>query len=216
MSDTVICIDDPDAILLALEVLHRGGIIAFPTDTVYGLAANAFDAKAISRLFEAKGRDFNRAIAVLIGDLSKLTLVTESLPPSAENLARKFWPGALTLVVKRHAELPDLLSPKPTIGIRIPDHIFAVDLLRQSGPLASTSANRSGDANPLTAQDVMDQLGGKVDLILNGGRVKGGIPSTVVDCTLPNLPILRQGAIDADVIQNALKEADGQNDSYLD
>ena len=132
------------AIQSAREVILAGGLIAYPTDTVYGLSASPFQETAIERIFAAKGRDFNKAIAILVGDLEQLPLVTSGFTESAEVLARKFWPGALTLVVPIASTLPGIISPFPTIGIRMPDHPFALTLLRALGPLATTSANISG------------------------------------------------------------------------
>ena len=127
--------------------------------------------------------------------------VTQAIPAVARRLAERFWPGPLTLVVARHPALPAILSPLPTVGVRMPDHPTALALLRQSGPLATTSANLSGGPNPLTAQEVLAQLDGRVDLIIDGGRCPGGVPSTVVDCTAGELKILRQGPITLEELQ---------------
>jgi L-threonylcarbamoyladenylate synthase len=197
---------DPNALELAADALARGELVAFPTDTVYGLAASAFSASAIERLFDAKGRDSSKAIAVLLGDLNQLDMVTPGLTASAERLAQRFWPGPLTLIVGRHPSLPENLSPLPTIGIRIPDHPLAQTLLRRTGPLATTSANRSGAENPLSAQDVRDQLDGRIEWIVDGGRSPGGLPSTVVDCTGEDIRVLRVGPIP----EAALREAIGE------
>jgi len=197
-------IDDPKAIPTASDMIRAGGLVAFPTDTVYGLAADLRNEKAINNLFAAKGREMNKAIAVLVGSVEQLEEITPGLSEPAKILAARFWPGALTLVVSRRHELPDVLSVLPTIGVRMPDHAFAIRFLTQVGPLAVTSANISGADNPLSAMDVLEQLGGKVDLILDGGRCPGGIPSTVVDCTVPDVKILRQGAIPSEEILRAV------------
>jgi L-threonylcarbamoyladenylate synthase len=197
-------ISDPTAVGQALSVLQQGGLVAFPTDTVYGLAAPAFSNAGIERLFQAKDRDTSRAIAVLIGSADQLELLAASVSQVALRLAQRFWPGPLTLVVPRHPSLPGNLSPLPTIGVRMPDHEVALALLRLSGPLATTSANLSGGPNPLTAQDVLAQLDGRVDLILDGGPTPGGTPSTVVDCTTPNLRLLREGPLSLEDLQEAL------------
>ncbi|MHB0968083.1 MAG: L-threonylcarbamoyladenylate synthase, partial [Bellilinea sp.] len=181
-----------------------GGLVAFPTDTVYGLAADPFNSVAIERLYAAKERDMSKAIAVLVGEVEQLVQITPGLPTQAEALAARFWPGALTLVVSRRPELPAQLSALPTIGVRMPDHPFALNLLQASGPLATTSANRSGADNPLTAADVLDQLGGRIELVLDGGTCPGGVPSTVVDCTIPDVRILREGAISVEAIRAVL------------
>lgn len=193
-------------ILEAVKIINKGGLIAFPTDTVYGLAASAFNAKAIQKLFTAKGRDFNKAIAILIGDLSHLDGITSGLTYTAEKLASRFWPGALTLVVPAHHDLPGILSPTPTIGIRMPDHPFALNLLKATGPLATTSANISGGENPLTADDVKSNLNDRVDLIIDGGKCPGGVPSTVVDCTHPEIKIIRDGGIPSKVLIDYLAD----------
>lgn len=194
----------PESLELALEVLSSGGLVAFPTDTVYGLAAPAFSAHGIERLFEAKGREAGKAIAILITGLDQAGRLTSELTPLARRLAGVFWPGALTLVVPRHPDLPQNISPSATIGIRMPDHPFTLALLKQSGPLATTSANLSGGPNPLAAADVLAQLGGRIELILDGGRTPGSIPSTVVDCTQPDPIILRAGAISEERLKQAL------------
>jgi len=139
---------DPDAFKTTYETLKSGGVAAFPTDTVYGLAADAFNDAAIQQLFEAKGRDFNKAIAVLVGDLKQVFLLTEELPDAATTLINHFWPGGLTLIVTKRPNLPPSLSPTPTIGIRMPDHPLALMLLQKFGPLATTSANLTGGKEP--------------------------------------------------------------------
>ena len=131
----------------------------------------------------------------MIGDQNQLPLLTSNFNPIAEKLAKRFWPGGLTLVVEKSFLLPEILSPLSTIGIRIPDHPFACKLLINTGPLATTSANISGGINPLTAQEVLNQLEGKIDLVIDGGKVPGGKPSTVVDCTKEKPMIIRIGAI---------------------
>lgn len=204
MKPILLPIDDPKAIPTASDMIRAGGLVAFPTDTVYGLAADLRNEKAINNLFTAKGREMNKAIAVLVGSVEQLEEITPGLSEPAKILAARFWPGALTLVVSRRHELPDVLSVLPTIGVRMPDHAFAIRFLTQVGPLAVTSANISGADNPLSAMDVLEQLGGKVDLILDGGRCPGGIPSTVVDCTVPDVKILRQGAIPSEEILRAV------------
>jgi len=190
----------PNAWGAALDVLRRGGLVAFPTDTVYGVAALISDAAAIDRLYQAKERSTNKAIAVLVGELTQVEQVAAQFPARARRLAERYWPGALTLVVPRHPALPANLSPTPTIGVRMPDHAFARALLRMSGPLATTSANLSGGPNPRDAQEVLEQLDGRIELVVDGGPAPGGVPSTVVDCTGADLVILRQGAIPGDKI----------------
>lgn len=195
---------DPTAIPLALEILASGGLVAFPTDTVYGVAAGVMNLVGIDRLYEAKSRSASKAIAVLVGEIEQLDRLTPNLTSSAQRLARHFWPGALTLVVPKHPGLPPNLSSLPTVGLRMPDHAFARALARAAGPLATSSANISGETNTLTAQQVLEQLGGRIELVLDGGAAPGGIPSTVVDCTQDPPQILRQGAITAEMIAAVL------------
>lgn len=196
--------DHPVAISHAADILKHGGLVVFPTDTVYGLAALPYQAEFVERLYIVKGRNSTRAIAVLIADTGELERVSSDPSATAIRLAERFWPGPLTLIVKRHPSLPDILSPQPTIGVRIPDHPVALALLRLTGPLAVTSANLSGQENSNTAQEALNQLGGRVHLVLDGGRTPGGIPSTVVDCTGPEPLILREGPISEEEIRKAL------------
>ncbi len=193
-----------DAIPRALQILRQGGVVAFPTDTVYGIGANVFSGESIEKLFIAKGRAAAKAIPVLIGDPQQLNLVAASVSQNALRLAQRFWPGPLTLVVARHPSLPANLSPLPTVGVRMPDHPVALALLRLCGPLATTSANLSGGADPSSAQDVLAQLAGRIDLILDSGACPGGVPSTVVDCTSSDLRLLRPGPLSLEDLQAAL------------
>jgi len=185
----------PIALNHAVDVLRHGGLVAFPTDTVYGLAALPFHADSVERLYIAKGRNSERAIAVLLGDVSQLSLVAGEMTGLAMRLAERFWPGPLTLIVPRLPTLPDVLTPNETVGVRIPDHPVALALLRMVGPLAVTSANLSGQENTTTAQEVMAQLKGRIHMVIDGGRISGGVPSTVVDCTGPRPVVLRQGPV---------------------
>ncbi len=194
----------PESIDTALELLQDGETVAFPTDTVYGIGANAFHSPGIIKLFEAKGRDANKAIAVLIGNIDQLGSLTTNLNENAWKLVHKFWPGGLTIVVPKKNNLPELLSAGTSIGIRIPNHPVALDLLNRFGPIATTSANLSGGNNPHDARDVFKQLNNRVPLILDGGKCPGGIPSTVVDCSTPEIRILRKGAISNEAIELAL------------
>ena len=194
---------DPNALRYAVDVLRYGGLVAFPTDTVYGVGALAFHREAVMRLYTVKGRSTDKAIAVLLGREADLAQVTSELSPAARRLAEKFWPGSITLVVPKHSKLPDAISSTPTVGVRMPDHDFARRLLTLTGPMAVTSANRSGEPNAQTAADVLAQLAGRIELVLDGGRVPGGVPSTVVDCTAAEPRILRDGPITAAAIAAA-------------
>ena len=195
MRTEILTADDPRSLARSLALLQAGHLVAFPTDTVYGLGASAFNPQSIDKLFAVKGRDTAKAIAVLIGEPEALAQVASQIDRVARRLAECFWPGPLTLVIPRHPDLPDNLSPLPTIGVRMPDHPVALELLRQTGPLAVTSANLSGQPNTVTAQQVFAQLSGRLPLIIDGGQTPGGQPSTVVDCTGPEMVILRPGPL---------------------
>ncbi|MCW5875123.1 MAG: threonylcarbamoyl-AMP synthase [Anaerolineales bacterium] len=198
----------PEALQQAVHVLQQGGIVALPTDTVYGIAAQLTNPDAIERLYEVKGREHTKAIAVLIGSAQQLGQVARDPSPAALRLAERFWPGALTLVVPRHLSLPANLSQTGTVGVRVPDHVLAQQLLLTCGPLAVTSANLSGQPDALSAQEVFAQLGGRIDAILNGGHTPGAVPSTVVDTTVSPPRILRTGPISESEILSI--PADGQ------
>ena len=204
MNTELIKSDHPVALPHAVDVLKNGGLVAFPTDTVYGLAALPTRVEFIERLYTAKGRESTRAIAILLSSPNELDQVTISPSKIAKDLARRFWPGPLTLIVPRHPSLPDILSPNPTIGVRIPDHALALKLLSATGPLGVTSANISGKENTVTAREVIQQLDGKIHLVIDGGESPGSVPSTVVDCTTPKPVILRPGPINQRDIQEAL------------
>jgi L-threonylcarbamoyladenylate synthase len=195
MNTEILNAQDPLAMSHALEILQKGGLVAFPTDTVYGLGALAFDGEAVKGIYAAKDRPVEKAIPVLIGDMDDLKIVCAEVPKIARQLAARFWPGPLTLVVPKCPHLPGIISIDGTVGVRIPDHPVARALLRLAGPMAVTSANLSGKDSPSTAQEVFDQLGGRIALILDGGKTPGGVPSTVVDCMGTEPQVLRRGSI---------------------
>ena len=192
------------AIQQVLKVLRAGGLVAFPTDTVYGLGALAFNGKAVEAIYIAKDRPVDKAIPILLGDLDELSKVTSSLPPMAGKLASRFWPGPLTLVVPKNLNLPEAVSATATVAVRVPDHEAARAILRAVGPMAVTSANISGQPSPVTADEVFAQLGGRIELIINGGKTPGGMPSTLVDCTGNEPAILRNGPISMAELLSAL------------
>ena len=198
--------DANDAISRALEVLTSGGLVAFPTDTVYGVGALAFDEKAIRSIYAAKDRPVEKAIPVLIGDAVDLEKVGTDIPVAAHRLVARFWPGSLTILVPKRADLPEAVSATETVGVRVPDHEIARALLRAAGPMAVTSANISGAQSPVTADEVREQLGGRIPLILDGGRTPGGVPSTLVDCTLAEPKVLREGPIGMEELLSALRD----------
>jgi L-threonylcarbamoyladenylate synthase len=184
----------------AAALVRQGGVVAFPTDTVYGVGGDARRAEVLDRLFRLKGRDRAKALAVLLADAHLLGEVCANPPEAATRMAARFFPGALTLVVPLSADFPCALhAGRGTIGVRVPDHAGARRLLAACGGLlAVTSANRSGERPAETPDEVVDALGEDVDVILDGGRAPGGVPSTVVDTTAVPPTILRFGAIAAE------------------
>jgi L-threonylcarbamoyladenylate synthase len=201
--------DDADGRAEAVGVLRAGGLVAMPTDTVYGVGVAMSAEDGLKRLFAAKDRPFDRAIVLLVADLEQAGSVGV-LSPAARALASRFWPGGLTLVLAQvpGAGLPtDLTAGLSTIGVRVPDHESPRELARALGPLPVTSANISGHPAPGDAEGVMAQLGALIDLILDGGPTRGGVPSTVVDCSGDLARILRVGAIDEAAIAAVLQEA---------
>lgn len=204
MKTEILRADHPIAINYAIDVLKHGGLVAFPTDTVYGLAAMPFEAETVERLYIAKGRNSERAIAILLGDISQMRMVAQKPGEIPMRLAERYWPGPLTLILPRLPTLPDVLTPTMGIGVRIPDHPVALGLLRLTGPLAVTSANLSGKGNANTTQEVKAQLNGRIHLILDGGPTPGGVPSTVIDCTGKEYHILREGPINLGELKSIL------------
>jgi L-threonylcarbamoyladenylate synthase len=190
-----------------VKILHKGGVVAFPTDTVYGLGADAFNSTAVERIYEIKNRPQHRQLPLLIADVGSLTTLAKPIPEIAWFLARRFWPGGLTLVLPKADTLPAYLASGPTIAVRVPDHPVCLALIQQlENPIIGTSANISGQPAALTAEEVGKQLGGKIDFIINGGKCPGGKESTVVDATREPPIILRQGIIPSDEINKAHKE----------
>jgi len=204
MKTEIISASSPAVIPRALEILNAGGLAAFPTDTVYGVGVLAFDGKAIASIYVAKDRPIEKAIPVLIGDSDDVEKVGINIPDSARSLASRFWPGPLTILVPKRADLPEAVSATSTVGVRVPDHAVARALLRAAGPLAVTSANISGGQSPVSAEEVYEQLRGRIDLIIDGGKTPGGVPSTLVDCTTPELKVLREGPISLQELLAAL------------
>ncbi len=191
---------------LAAQLLRQHQLIAFPTDTVYGVGTLAFDGATVLKLYVAKERPPEKAIPILIADIADLDQVAIDVPPLAYRLMETFWPGALTIVVPKQPHIPIEVSTTDTVAVRMPDLDLARDLMRRTGPLAVTSANRSAGPNPRTAQEVLEQLAGRIDAIVDGGQTPGGVPSTVVDCTQSTPVILREGAW-ADRVREFLQSA---------
>jgi L-threonylcarbamoyladenylate synthase len=189
----------------AVAILRRGGLVAFPTETVYGLGADARNPAAVARLYKVKGRPPEHPVIVHLGEPAQLSDWAREIPESARALAARFWPGPLTLVLRRAADVGDhLTGAQDTIGLRVPGHPVALELLRRfGGAIAAPSANKFGRVSPTTAQHVRNDLDGEVDLILDGGACEVGIESTIVDVSGDGPVLLRPGRIGADEIAAA-------------
>jgi L-threonylcarbamoyladenylate synthase len=197
---------DPDVLAEAAHVLRAGGLVAFPTETVYGLGAHALDAAAVQRIFAAKGRPSFNPLIAHVPDVDGARALVREWPEAADRLARAFWPGPLTLVLPKRAHVPDVLTAGlPAVAVRVPSHPVALALLRAVGlPVAAPSANRFTELSPTTAQHVAKALGDRVDLILDGGPTSVGIESTVVDLTGPRPVLLRPGIVSATALAEVL------------
>jgi L-threonylcarbamoyladenylate synthase len=188
---------DPTAVARAAGILRAGGLVAFPTETVYGLGAHATDVEAVARVFRVKGRPADHPLIVHLPEGEPLGRWAVDVPAAADRLADACWPGPLTLVLRRGPELPDVVAGGlATVGLRVPGHPVALALLASLGrPVAAPSANRFGHVSPTTARHVADDLDGDVDLILDGGPCAVGVESTIVDLTVDPPEVLRPGAI---------------------
>jgi L-threonylcarbamoyladenylate synthase len=187
----------------AIEILKYGGIVAFPTDTVYGLGGDVFNVQAVERIYQLKQRSRHLPLPVLLADLTQLDDIVASVPEIARYFMKRFWPGGLTLVLPKKDTLPDIITAGSNkVAVRIPDHAVPVSLIRGLGaPIIGTSANISDKPSPVTADEVDQQLGSQVDLIIDMGRCPGGLESTVVDVTDEIPVILRRGVISEEEIK---------------
>ncbi len=194
---------EPERLAEAAAILRGGGLVAFPTETVYGLGANALDRRAVARIYSVKGRPAFNPVIAHVASVEQAQALSATWPPLADRLAEAFWPGPLTLVVRKAAMVPDIVTAgAETLAIRVPAHPVALALIREAGvPLAAPSANRSTAVSPTTAEHVAKGLGGRVDLILDAGPTAVGIESTVLDLTGPRPRILRPGPIGAAALE---------------
>lgn len=192
----------------AARFIRCGDVVAFPTETVYGLGADAFNAEAVQRIFAAKGRPSDNPLITHVADRRQVEALARSVPGHAETLMDRFFPGPLTLILPRHPDVPPVVTAGlDTIGVRMPDHPIALRFLQACAtPVAAPSANRSGRPSPTTWQAVRDDLGGRIPCILKGGRTQAGLESTVVDCTATPPLVLRPGAIALEALRAALPE----------
>jgi L-threonylcarbamoyladenylate synthase len=185
-----------EGLAAAVTAVLNGELVVLPTDTVYGLGADAFSPAAVRRLLAAKGRGRDMPPPVLVGTVRAATALVEDMGPDGQRLIDEFWPGGLTIVCRATRSLSwDLGDTKGTVAVRMPEDTVALDLLRETGPMAVSSANLSGSASATTAADARDQLGEAVSVYLDGGKVSGGVASTIVDLTGPQPRLLRRGAI---------------------
>ena len=203
MNTTVITGDD---LSYAVEVILAGGLVAVPTDTIYGLAGNGLDVNAVAKIYDVKGRPAVKPLILLVADLRVAESVCAQMPETARLLAEAFWPGALTLVLPRSDTVPDIVTAGgDTIGVRCPDHHKTLEFLRLAGiPVAAPSANISDMPSPKSAEDVLAYFDGKIECVIDGGRCKLGVESTIVSLVEEPYRILRHGAIPEEAIRQAL------------
>ncbi len=196
------------AIRLARRLLREGEIVAFPTDTVYGVGANAFERWAVRQIFAIKQRPPDKALPVFIYQIDDLNQVARRVPNEAWTMLQKFWPGALTVVLPKNPKLPDdVTAGQETVAVRIPDHPICLELVTQVGrPLAVTSANLSGQSTPTTAQGVAEQLGENLPLVLDGGPSLTSQPSTIVNLSVSPPRLLRAGPISLNTLRAFLPD----------
>lgn len=197
---------EPDLIAGAVTILRRGGLVAFPTETVYGLGANALDLAAVERIFVAKGRPARNPIIVHVADVVEGQRLVTQWPPASHKLAARFWPGPLTLVLPKNPIVPDIVTAGgSTVAIRMPAHPIALALIKGCGfPLAAPSANASSQLSPTKAEHVVRGLQNRIDLILDGGPTSGGLESTVLDLTGPLPRLLRPGLVSGEDIEKVI------------
>ncbi len=196
----VVSIEEKNAIRLAKKVIQNGGSIVIPTDTLYGIACDPRNTSALNNVYIAKERPTSKAIPLLVGGMEQLRKVVRVIDPRVLRIAHVFWPGALTLVLEKQLDLPKELTPYSGVAVRMPDHPFTISLLQKTGPLAVSSANISGMPNPRNVEGVLEQLDGRVDLVLDGGVIQGGNGSTVVQCLEGDIRLLRGGPIPFDQV----------------
>ena len=190
-------------------IMRGGGLVAVPTETVYGLAGNGLDEKAVAEIYEVKGRPEVKPLSLMVHDAALMERYCENVPPQAYTLAKKFWPGPLTIVMKAKPCVPEIVrAGGETVGLRCPDHPLTLELLEKSGvPFAAPSANPSGEPSPKNADSVLKYFNGKIDAVLDGGECGIGCESTLIDLSRTPYRILRQGALPADEIADAFVDS---------
>ncbi len=212
MNTKIITIDTQEAQEMQLEeavsILHSGGLVAFPTETVYGLGGNALDEQASKKIYEAKGRPSDNPLIVHISQIKDMEYLTKEIPEKAYQLAEVFWPGPLTLILKKKDHVPyQTTGGLDTVAIRLPANLVARELILRAGIyIAAPSANLSGKPSPTSAKHVIDDLSGKIEMIIDGGKATLGLESTIVDLTGKTPMILRPGCITKEMLQNVIGE----------
>lgn len=199
--------DFETAVQAAVDTLITGKIAAFPTETVYGLGACISDENAVLNIYKAKGRIHEKPLSILISSAEDMKLIAEDVPEKAQKLAENFWPGPMTIILKKKANISDKITAgKKTVGLRIPAHPVALEIVRRTGPLACPSANKSDGKEPKSAADVLADLDGKIDLLIDGGETEIQEPSTIIDLTVTPPKILRRGGLDISEIIKCIGE----------
>jgi L-threonylcarbamoyladenylate synthase len=195
-------------IKIIAEILQREKVIAYPTDTFYGLGASCFSKDAIQRIYQLKGRKLSKPLSIVVSDIEMMRDFLVDIPPVFWPITDKFWPGPLTIILKASAEFPgDLLGTGASIGIRLPDLPWLRELVRETGiPITATSANISGEREMTRIEEVRETFYGKVDLIVDGGKTRGSLPSTVVDMTSEDPKVLREGAVPVHQLRECLEK----------
>ena len=189
----------------AVQLLRDGGVVAFPTDTVYGVGVDPFQSEAVRRLYRIKGRPEDKPIAILVGSIEDVARVAQTPSRTFSRLADRFWPGGLTLIVETRELPPEITAGGSTVGVRMPDHPLTLELLRAfGGPIATTSANRSGENPATSAEEVGAQLGDHVNLIVDGGDTITKVASTVLDLSVSPPKVLRHGGISEELLVECL------------
>ena len=198
-----------DEVEKAAQIIKNGGLVAMPTETVYGLAADALNGNAVANIFKAKGRPMDNPLIVHISDISQITGLVREFPENARRLAEKFWPGPLTIILPKSDNIPDEVSAGlDTVAVRFPSHPVAKALIGASCPLAAPSANLSGSPSPTTLRHVIDDMNGRIDAIIDGGDCAVGVESTVITLAEGKPRILRPGGITAEQIRSVIGETD--------
>jgi len=200
---TILTPASAESVLKAAEIIREGGVVGFPTETVYGLGGNALDGEAAKKIFAAKGRPGDNPLIVHVSAMNEIApLIDGEIPDAAKKLAEAYWPGPLTMIMKKSALIPDEVSAGlQTVGIRMPANETARALIRETGrPIAAPSANRSGRPSPTTAQHVMDDMDGRIPMIIDGGASEVGLESTVLDVTGEVPRVLRPGGVTPEMI----------------